>query len=482
MAMKEQIVEKFPVIDNFKGLNLYLNEQIIGLDEATIAQNVELRNGSLSRCNGYTSIDQNGLPTGDKTLMKHYDKGNGKIMVGCIDSIYFQDGSSYKKLKSGFKNTKFNYVNYQIDLDEVTIITNGEDDVLLFDGDKFIPLKHEGSESDEDVPQESGEPNRSPKGKYVTLHKERMWISGDKENPNRVYFSKDFDPHNWTFPVDPENVNMHGGFIDIPTWDGGIIIGMKSLFNDVVVFKNKNVFRIFGTYPGNYNLIQVFDTVDGDIMNNTIATLENLVLWTSTNGIHAFNGTNTEVQSHNISPLFKNVSRKALEDAVAVIHDRRYILSLPMEDGSKLIIEFDIESGNFTTKTDHGVTSFVSIDDKLYFANQTGNLFEYSKGDTFNGKPINMVWENGFNSFGEQQARKILNRVYFKAGGENKVKIASISENKRVSKELPLSSDLGFFRERLRNKGRFIKLRIENVNGGKLTVNQLQFMLDLDYD
>lgn len=480
MATKEQIVENFPSIDNFsKGLNLFLNEQIIGIDEAVIAQNVDISGGSLKRCDGYTKIDDNGLPIGDKKLLKHYDAGNGSLLVAVGDKMYKKDGKEYKVIKSGLKSHKYNYVNYQFDDEEITIMTNGKDDVVMYDGDKFTDVKHDGKSSS------SSSTNKSPKGKYVTLHKERLWIAGNEKDVNNVYFSKDFDFHDWTHPeVGESEVNEHGGIISIPTWDGGIIIGMKSLFDDVVIFKNKNVFRIFGTYPGNYNLIQVFDTVDGDILQGTIASLENTALWTSTNGIHVFNGTNAEFQSYNVKGIFDRMTKGSEHKAVATISKRKYILSMAVDGSTEnnIIIEYDMQSKAFTTKTDHGASSFVEIDERLYFSNQEGNIFEYGVGDTFNGKPIHLIWENGFNAYGEQQARKIINRVYFRAGGSDSVKISSITENKEVTKILKLTDEIKFYRERLRNKGRFVKLRIENVNGGKIELNQLQFMLDLDYD
>lgn len=479
--MKEQIVEQYPIISSFhKGINQELDEQIIGLGEATRIENCFIDDGNLSLGKGYVKFNEYNLPDGNKRLMNFYKDNDAVILVAVGDSIYKlnEAGTAYEVISSGYSNNDFNFVNYQIDLDEVTILTNGVDNVVVFDGTTFRDLKHDGRSSDDSTD------NKAPKGKYIELHKERLWISGDTEHPNRLYFSRDFDIDDWTYPVDEMSANRHGGFIDIPTWDGGVIIGMKSLFDDVVVFKNKNVFRVFGTYPGNYNVIQVFDTVEGKILDNTIASLENTAIWTSTEGIHIFNGVNTASVSGKVKKYFNMLNKEYAHKAVATIHKRKYILSIPTGTSTEnnMIIEYDLKSNAFTIKYGINASSFLSIGDELLFTNSDNNIFKYGIGNTYDGKPINSVWESGIIHFGEQNARKILNRIYFTAKGTGKIRITCTSERKTVVKEIELTGTFEFYRHRMRNKGRLMKFKIENIDGCDFTIKQPQFMFDFDYD
>lgn len=178
------------------------------------------------------------------------------------------------------------------------------------------------------------------------------------------------------------------------------------------------------------------------------------------------------------------MNREYAHRAVATIYGRKYILSIPIDDSkvNNLIIEYDMDTNAFVFKDNIDATSFLEIDGKLLFRNQVGAIFEYDKGDTFDGKPIHMIWESGMNTYGEQQARKILNRIYFTASGKNGVRIRSTSERKEVEKVLALTDEKAFYRERLRNKGRLLKFTIENIDGGELELAQFQYMLDLDYD
>lgn len=478
--MSERIVESYPIITSFiKGINQELDEQLIAVDEAVIAENCYIDDGNFSLGKGYIRINEYNFPSGEKTLMRHFHGGEATILVAIDDKLYIQEeDGTFRLLASGFSNNQFDYINYQVELDEITIFTNGVDNVKLFDGNTIRDLKHDGRESDEKSN------NKAPKGKFIELHKERVWIAGDSENPNRLYFSKDFDPDDWTYPIDPVEANQHGGFIDIPTWDGGIIIGIKSLYDDLVVFKNKNVFRIFGTYPGNYNVVQVFDTVEGNILDNTIASLDNISFWTSTHGIHYFNGTNTTQISKRIRKIFERLNKEYAQKAVATIYNRKYILSMPVDDATEnnIVIEFDIDKGNFTVKTDMNITSFLEIKDRLLFINNNNHVYEYGIGNTYDGQVINSVWETGIIHFGEQNARKILNRIYFNAKGNGKIRVTAITERKIVSKEIELTPDMQFYRFRLRNKGRYFKFRFENIDGCDFTIKQPQFMFDFDYD
>ena len=473
--MREQIVEKHPVIDSFhKGINHQINNKLIGLDEALIAQNVSLKNGSLKRCMGYEDIGVTNVPQGPKKLFKHIDYGKESLLIATNNGIYEVRDKTCKKIYDGISNYQVSTVNYLSGKDDITVITNGVDRMKEYKNGKFRDVKF-SEDSDK----------YAPNGKYLTLHKTRLWTGGVKDENSMVFYSDSSNIDLWEGSIDPSVADLvGGGMVSINTWDGGDIIGIKSLFDDVVVFKHHSVFRIFGTYPGNFQTIQVFDTVDGEILESTIAVLENMVLWTSTKGIHAFNGVNTTLISSKLGSLFKTLNLASVSRSVATIHDRRYILSIPVNGSERnnLVIEYDLDTEAFTTRTDINADCFCEVDDKLLFTNDGGAIFEYDKGHTLNGKPIHMIWQSGFNSFGEQQARKILNRVYFTARGDGEVSLTSKSERKSVNKKLPLSKEVSFFRERLRNKGRYLQFTVENTNGGYLELSQFQFMLDLDYD
>ena len=81
------------------------------------------------------------------------------------------------------------------------------------------------------------------------LHYERVWGAQNGQHPERVWFSEAYDPMQWT--------TQAAGFIDLPGWTGSRILALKSFFNEVVVFKEHEVFRIFGTTPNDFAVAKV---------------------------------------------------------------------------------------------------------------------------------------------------------------------------------------------------------------------------------
>jgi hypothetical protein len=138
----------------------------------------------------------------------------------------------------------------------IVILSNGVDNTQIYDGTTIRDLMHDGYNST------PGAANKAPKGTSIMLHYDRIWIGGDSNNPDSLYFSTSnvniSDPEDWTYPVTPGEANMHGGIIDVLTWDGGKIISVQAIFDDIIVFKSRNIHKINGVSPGTYSQVQVF--------------------------------------------------------------------------------------------------------------------------------------------------------------------------------------------------------------------------------
>ena len=79
--MKEQIVEKYPIISSFsKGINQEFDEQIIELGEATCIENCSIEDGNLSLGKGYVKFNEYNLPAGNKRLMRFYNNNNVRLL------------------------------------------------------------------------------------------------------------------------------------------------------------------------------------------------------------------------------------------------------------------------------------------------------------------------------------------------------------------------------------------------------------------
>lgn len=469
-----------------KGINQSLDEQLIEHDEAYYASNVDVSDGVLSRAKGST-LHTSATLSNAKKLMTHYSTGTSVILSSTDANIYKLESDVYTPIHAIITSIT-DYINYQQNDTPITIMLNGVSEPMIYDGtnvslmDKVIQsITDTDSSPDNDL--NLTIPNPIPIGKYIELHKERVWISGDNDSPNRLYFSKDFDPYDWSTPTNEEDANKHGGFIDIPTWDGGRIIGIKNLYDDLMVFKNNNVFRIFGTYPGNYEVSQVFASTKGGVVENSIASVENKVFWVTDEGIYIFNGVSTSPIHYKVKEYFNRINTSYLDKIQGICHKGKYILSLPIDSSviNNLVLEYTIDTDTWIAREGLYAESFIVVNDELLFL-YLGMVLKYNESDNYIASNIDSYWESGTLTFGMQHAKKNILKVYFIASGNGDVKFTCETERKVASTTVTLTSEEQLYKIRLRNKGRKIKFKIENVDGSDFTIKPVQILYDMDID
>lgn len=211
----------------FMGLDEYTFPTLMKEGFSPLAINVDMDGGILKTAKG-TSIHK--LTHMAQYYMPYY-KANGEKEELYItgDAIYRIDGHDFEPIfsESFTLAPSIDFINYQQNDVNILILCYGLSTPLVYSGTSFAELS-----------------DQAPTCKSVELHHERVFMSGDQENPDRVYYSKSFAPDVWS-------AAEQAGFIDIPTWNGGKIQDIKSLFGDLVVFKDYDIFRIYGTYPEN---------------------------------------------------------------------------------------------------------------------------------------------------------------------------------------------------------------------------------------
>lgn len=469
------------LIPNFLGgINRQVNEFLLKPNEAKNAQNCKIDDGSLSSCNGFIPYSTAAVNSNIGTLIAFYKDGIGQLLIAAGGNIYKLDGNSFTQIASGFTSNYFDYINFKVEND-MLIFGNGINNTMVYDGTSFRDLKHDGKSSAD------SETNKAPKLSMIELHYERVWGAGDAANPDRVYFSTSnvngFDPDDWTSPTTEGEANQHGGFIECPTFDGGKIIGLKVIFNDVLIFKNKNIFKIFGTYPGNYEKVQVYST-KGAIADKSIVTANNIAFFMSTDGIYAYNGTSTDIISEKIKDVFNNLNKSCLDKAVGFFYKNKYILAVPEGNSTvnNLIIEYNTIDKNFMLYRGIEVSSFIELNDELLFTNSSGFIYVYGEGDNFNSQLINAFWETGYSDLGSPNAKKNLEYVYFTGSGSGDIKLSCITEKGTKEKIVTLKSTDSVYKVKLKNKGRLLALKFENVNGSKFNIKSVRAIMDLDED
>lgn len=157
------------------------------------------------------------------------------------------------------------------------------------DGSWYFMHYNEGNSSttyvdkNQDTPNEAFTPPESnqtdgPKGKYIALYKDSLFIAGDPANPSRVYYSGGGDK------INDFTVGSGGGLIDVSKNDGQAVTGLIVFKNTLIIFKEDSIWQFSFTSSGLPQIVQVNPSV-GCIAPRSIVAVENDVFFASRRGI-----------------------------------------------------------------------------------------------------------------------------------------------------------------------------------------------------
>lgn len=481
--------------ENFLGgINEAVDNNLLETTECSLAQNVNIDDGNLKTSSlGVTyGGDAGGLI---QSVMPYYRNSQGSLLIGTSGQIKVMNGDSYNTIKWDMSSNIYDSVNYNVNGEDVIILTNGTDTPLIYNGNSIRPMKNRRKAYNDDGSfkgyYDANEQFKSnldevqtyaPRCKYIELHYERIWLCGDSENPSKLYYStadvNGFDPEDFTSPTTEEEVNQHGGEIDVWTNDGGRIIGLKVIFDDIVIFKDKNIFKIFGNNPSNYTKIQIFSS-NGAIADRSIVNTHVGAFFINKDAIHIYDGTNVRPISQKINKTFKTLNKYHLENSVAVFFNNKYILAVPEGNSNvnNLIIEYDLDRKNFIFKRGIIVSSFCEFNGNLYYSSDNGYIYKY-----YNGTVGNAIYETGSYDFGYINARKDAERFYFIGSGSGDIRVKCITDKKTTEKIVTLTPDEKMYKLKLKNKGRVLKYRIENINDSIFSIKSCKAIVEVDVD
>ena len=406
-----------------------------------------------------------------------------RIIAGAGGKLFrLNEDGSWTLLGEGYASDRWDMVNYRKNAEEWHIVTNGVDPVMYGTkgGGRYQPI--------EGVP---------AAGRYITLSDERLWLGGVDSEPTRVYWSWDNNPNNWT--VDMEHPEQGGGFIDVRTYDGTRVIGLKALLNDIVIFKERSLHRMVGSYPGEFELVEVYGNT-GPISEDTIVSTGGSVYFLCGEGLCVYNGMTVESVALSkgdtrLQGIAERINRAAAHMAASVIYRGTMYIALPL-DGSTVnnaVIVFDMTEGIYTLIEDYRVDSWLihheGERDTLLFIR--GNRLMKMEGDTNAGAPIDAHWLSPWFDADTKSARKTSGRVYMAIearslteGVNPCIRLTMESEKKKREKIIEIKKrGLNVIRPRVKLRGRVLRMGIETVDGARLTIRQgIQIRVESDED
>ena len=464
-------MSKFKIENFMGGLNQAADDSVLAVNQSRNAQNVDVASGTLKTIDGYSKYIATAAPAGITRLMKFYKNNTATgavtsyLLAATATAIYYWTGSAWAALATGLTSGDWDYFNYQISATDVVIMGNGSDVMKKWDGTTFAAL--------------GGNP---PNMKSVTLHAERIWGTGVKATPNSVYYSDTIGdghtgPENWTIAED------RAGVIDVPTWDGGVCIGLSNIFDDVVIFKTNTICRVLGTYPAAYEVKSVYSAV-GAIAEKTIVSGSDRAFFLSKDGLYYYNGVSAyTLLGDKAKDIVINSSYA--KNAVSIIYKHKLYCAFPegTSTTNNAVFVYDLLNSTFMIWRGISVSDFMEYNDELLFTNSTGYVYRIDENATsFDGANIVAFWETPRQDLDAFRVTKTADMLYFYAKGNGMLRVDVTFDNKTKTKNATLSPSGKLYALSTNLEGRRFKMKFSNVSGSKfeLTAPELTYEADED--
>lgn len=415
-----------------------------------------------------------------------------KLIMTVYGRIYAadDDGHNWRLIKTQQSTNDWTAVNYRDENVDWIIFTNGVDTPLYWDGvsDNAMPLNiTQGSPVAEQLHFQN-----------ITLLKERLWGGVASQYPDRIYWSHTFDPEDWELNfIDSEYDG--GGFIDVATFDGSRIRAIVAAMDELLIFKDKSIHRLTGSYPGEFAVNQIYGT-DGTLAYRTIVDTGTALYFLAGEGLVRYSGMSATPLSANgdkkLRELWPRINKSTIQNACAAFMDNIIYLSVPL-DGSIInthVIEYDITTGNYNIIELPGVDDWLVLrqgQTETLLIISAGHIYRYNSGYTFfNNEPINAVWTSPSISCGTLAAKKQTGRFYMSINATSldvnrppEVKLSMISGKKTRTKIVKLKNGVNEIRKRVKVRGRSFQFKIENLHGDPLTIHSgVEIHIEEDYD
>lgn len=485
------------VLRAFGGLDQSKAPELISYRDSPDCVNMTTLGGNLYVAPGFKHLDVPAVPGGVGSLGAFYRRADGAewILAANAGGIYAYagdtggldfDGDSEAAPAAGWTKIytppanadgsagalggAVDFLNYQDGESDVVLMADGLGPVLSWSG------------TGQAAPREGIIPHFA----HIEMNYERVWGAGAPGEPDTVYWSRQFDVGDWTSDVqDPDN---GGGFVMAPTWNGGKIRLIKTLFNDVVIFKDEDVLKLTGTYPGEYDVSRINGVV-GPVAARTVVQYGDKVYFLGKTGLCFYDGVRAADTGDRRARLwYDRINPRYAELACAIVHGHTMYIAMPVDDSEKnnLVLEYDLERSTVMARTGISAAHWLEWDGRLLFANDTGLIYEYGVGTTYDGEPIDAWWTTpvcnlGSSSLTGDRAVKQLGEMT--CYGSGRVHITVSADGKVKQKELFMGDGQRRSRRRLNIRGRRFTIKFRAVDGVPFGFNgNVTVAMDIETD
>lgn len=454
-----------------KGVYQAAGDTNISSDYAYRAQNIRTERGLLATSHGTSRAlpALGGIPI--ETLMRFYRRtrpddaevfvaaGGGKLYS------YTMGTEGWIERAGGFQSNKWSCVTYEAVEDnqtvDILILSNPLDGMVTMFGSDLRAEKKALT---------IGDDYQDVKFAQLGRYAERIWGTGAPGYPDSVFYSRPYDPFDWTDV--PETPELGGGVINAPTWDGDSFIALETFGGYLLAIKQRTAFEIRGTDPSSFTITQAFGT-DGPIEARTICTDTQSMYFLAQGGIGLYDGSTLRLLAKDA--LYETMRMRmsgAQSLATAAISDHVYYLALAVRENAgdvvsenNCVIEFDTQRGTFMLREGLRVKDFYALSGTVYFTQADGpyEVLYYKDESTggYLGAPMESIWQTPWLDLGKAYMKRDFVLRFTADADQDDVplEITIATDRREKTKTILLSKRRKDYRVKIQQSGVRVQLR-----------------------
>ena len=256
---------------------------------------------------------------------------------------------------------------------------------------------------------------------FVCMHNGRLFAAGDPENSNRLYWS--------TVPGDgrtiehwlavSSSVDLSGGYVDIGDTTADPIIGICELATQILIFKRYSIYRLYGDRPSYYTVERV-ERFTENMSNAGVAVKADIPYWLTKSGVKLFNGADMELLDGGqnfLRSFIDTVKGISLSKGFTAKNKLYWTCRVNNGQYDDSVIVYDTTNGTYMVRDGFNIADMCAFENTIYLMNDTGYLYEFEKGDKYDGKAISAYWQTQPTDLSMKYLDKQLKEMFFRAEG-----------------------------------------------------------------
>ena len=258
---------------------------------------------------------------------------------------------------------------------------------------------------------------------YIELYYNRLFSAGDPDHPSRLYWSQPPGDvktiENWS--MDDYSEAASGGHTEVGPTNNDPIVGLTALSNQLIIHKESGNYRLIGSNPSNFQILQINSGVEKMTNTNRISHGD-VPYWLTRAGMYYYNG--QQALLHPRSRQVRDTLRAAnLTHSKGIECRDKLYFTMRMASGTgpdDTILYYDMTENTWMKRNGFTIADLCTRDGEIYLIN--GNRYVYTVGGTdYDGEDIEAYWRTPITDLGVKSLEKHLGSMYVRgrSGGVN---------------------------------------------------------------